>query len=380
MPTAKVMPPQVVFNLFSLEELITHILGNTPAGLVASESGRSRSTVENWFRTNAISKLMAVVAKLLPESASDELRCYLTGQFPYPSNMGGLLYPQLGEIWSEYRTSLKQLHNVEVFEVSNREHFPARGAASLIEAILAAHEVCPRTPPQAVRAEAHTIMAGRLKELESDWERGVATAFFHQLAALDIDACQSNFAGRQIRMLLPLVFPSRRPGLTGKLYIPPELNLLELMYCAVMGEFEAPTLKEMLGTLDVDLETKFRGKHRRGTFRLDDYYLLTKHWWKQSPQREVVPEPSGVEVQRRNAFLLMLFVAAKVCSFVFKDVPDDAHLDAITQRFLSNYREAWRFQVVVRGLNPAAGQPWEGSHVQKLLFRRSTALEAALTA
>jgi hypothetical protein len=379
MPTTKVMPSQVVFNLFSLEVLITHVLGNTPAGLVANESGRSRSTVENWFRTNAISKLMAVVGKLLPEAARDELHRFVTGQFPYPSNMGGIFYPQMGEVWSEYRTSLKHFHNVEIFEISNREHFPTRGAAHLIEAILAAREVCPRTPPQAARAESHTVMAGRLQELESDWEGSVATAFFHQLAALDIDACQSNFAGKQVRMLLPLMFPSRRPGLTDTLYVPPELNLLELMYCAVMGEFDAPTLKEMLGTLDVDLETKFRGKHRRGTFRLDDYYFLTRHWWKQSPLRDVMPEPSDMETQRRSSFLLVLFVAAKVCSFVFKEVPDDT-LDAATQRFLSNYRKAWRFQVAVRGIDPSAGQPWEGSHVQQLLCRRSAALEAALTA
>lgn len=361
MPTSGLIASQAVFNIFSLEDLVTHVFGKTLAGLVANETGRSRSTVENWFKTQAISKLVTAIGNLLPETSRDALHHYFTGQFPYPSNLGGLLYPQLGDLWFEYRCSLKQLHNMEAFELANREHFPTQEAAPLIAAILAAREVRLGTSPEEGRRGPRTVTAGRLTELESDWEKVVATAFFHQLAALDIDACQSNFAGKKVRMLLPLVFPSQRSGLTGTLYSSPELNLLELMYCAVMGVFDAPTQKEMFSTLDADMETKYRGKLRWGTFRLDDYYSLTTHWWRQRPLKAAMPEPSDEEAQRRSAFLLVLFVAARACSFVFQDVPHDDQLWAILHRFLNNYRDAWHFQVAVRGIDLAVGTPWEAT-------------------
>lgn len=369
---------RVVFNLFSLEELITHVVGATPAGVVQKETGRSRSTVENWFKTNAIGKILAAMGNALPEGAREAFHRYVTGQVPYPSNFGGLLYAQMADIWGEYRTCLKQFHNAEVLEFCNREHFPSHDAVPLVRAILEAENVCPAASPDEVRDGPRTVAAGRLQELESDWGRVVAVAFFHQLAALDIDACQSNFAGRQLRMLLPVVFPSRRAGLTGTLYSSPELNLLELAYCAVMEQFDPPTLDAMLECLDPDLETTHRGKHRRGSFRLNDYYVLTRHWWDMRPGEKDFPDPSAEDAQRREAFMAVLFFAAKVCSFIFKEAKDDDELDAVTRRFLSNYRAAWKFQAGVRGIDLSAGSPWDESHVQKLLADRVGALEGAM--
>lgn len=369
---------RVVFNLFSLEEVLTHVVGATPAGVVQKETGRSRSTVENWFKTNAFGKILAALGKALPEGAREAFHRYVTGQVPYPSIFGGLLYAQMGDIWNEYRTCLKQFHNAEVLEFCNREHFPSHGAVPLVRAILEAEDVCPAVSPDELRNGARTVAAGRLQELESDWGRVVAVAFFHQLAALDIDACQSSFAGRQLKMLLPVVFPSRRRGLTGALYCSPELNLLELVYCAVMEQLEPPTLDAMLECLDPDLETTYRGKHRRGTFRLNDYYALARCWWGIRLEGKDIPYPSTLDGQRREAFMAALFFTAKVCSFIFKEERDDHQLDAAIQRFLRNYRAAWHFQVRLRGVDLSAGSPWDGSLSHQLLAYRVRALEDAM--
>lgn len=365
---------RVVFNLFSLEGLLIHVVGVTPAGVVQKETGRSRSTVENWFKTNAFGKILAALGNSLPEGAREAFHRYVTGQIPYPSSVGGLLYAQMGGIWNEYRTCLRQFHNVEAFEFSNREHFPTHDAMPLVRAILEAENVCPSASPDEVRNGARTVAAGRLQELESDWERVVAVVFFHQLAALDIDACQSVFAGKQLKMLLPVVFPTRRTGLTGTLYSSPELNLLELVYCAVMEQLEPPTLDAMLECLDPDFETTYRGKHRRGTLRLNDYYVLARCWRDIRLEGKDIPYLSALDGQRREAFMAALFFTAKVCSFIFKEERDDQRLDTAIQRFLRNYRAAWLFQVRVRGIDLSAGSPWNESHSQKLLANRIGAL------
>lgn len=369
---------RVVFNLFSLEGLLIHVVGVTPAGVVQKETGRSRSTVENWFKTNAFGKILTAIGNALPERAREAFHRYVTGQVPYPSTLGGYLYAQMGDAWADYRTCLKQFHNAEVLELSNREHFPSHDEAPLIRAILDAEDVCPSVPPQQLRGEPRTVTAGRLQELESDWERVVAVAFFHQLAALDLDACQSNFPGLQLKMLLPVVFPSRRKGLTGALYSAPELKLMELAYCLVNEKFDPPTLNSMLACLDPDLETTYRGKHRRGTFRLNDYYFLARYWWQGREAGTDIPESSELDEQRHDAFMAVLYLTAKVCSFLFNDEQDEQRLDAVILRFLSNYRAVWQFQAGVRGIDLSVGTPWSGSHTQELLARRVSALEEAL--
>ncbi|MDP2226080.1 MAG: hypothetical protein Q8J78_01190, partial [Moraxellaceae bacterium] len=189
--------------------------------------------------------------------------------------------------------------------------------------------------------------------------------------AMDIDCYQMVFPSYKPAMIFPIVTPGMRSRAGKDMIDMPERLLLNFIYCVVMQVEQPPTEPQLLKVTEpTGRYDYFRGKLKIGGLHFDDINELSTLWWKSKGGREI--PKSEEQANKEKDFAILIYVAARIFSFVFKDARTYEGFRSNYEEFSEFYYSLWRDEVTRRGLSLTEGKDWDDSVLARLVAASGT--------
>lgn len=356
------------FSVFALPGLVKHITGRALSGVIADALGLPPATAHRLVQPERAPLLIGRLASSPFVQSDDALRTYISGEFPYPSLLSGILYPNIPDIWSDYERTFKAHASTMTWEAAASARYGCLPQEAILRLL---HDLevsaVPAECPMAAALSEVPLPDQLTRWMEKDRTQAVQWPFFELMALLDLDLCRSRFPGYAPRMIFPAVMPTLRKDAVRPYLDKPERRLLDLVYCLYFETSKVPPLAVMVGKYDEAREGSIRGKLGEGTFGWADFVGLLDLWGHASTLKAEAGPFSKQDVQRREAVPLILFIASRIFSYVFDVVQGREDKEVILEAFYHRYYHSWRRLVVEQGLDEAKGRPWDDQPLAKLL-------------
>lgn len=379
----KQKPANIVFDLFSTDELMRHICGAAMPELVANMTQESPTNIRRWMEKGFPSEdRFEKFIDMFPEEAREHIKAVKDGNMAYPSPLGSYLSPALEEDWVQHKATLARLFRTAHLDLQISQfadHYPL---ASLVQCLWG----IPLNDEDKVPAKESTPPANTPAELIAEANQDRATIvrmnFFSTLASLDLEICRRLFPDHQPLMIFLTLLPSirKRKGMPRHI-VTPERKLADFLYCSIMDADYPPRVDDMLRLNSKDSPPQvwnsvalLKDRFKDGAVEWPDFNRLLNAWTTLlPPERGKIDHRSPSEWAILNLckpecdFLRLMFAAMKAFSFAFKRAhgrKSEAQLNA----FRTAYIDAWHGRVRFHGIELEKGKPWEETRLQRIIF------------
>lgn len=353
----------VVFNIFTLPELISHIAGRSIVGVLAQELSIPRSTMERWWKDEDLKR----IDQAMIDNASSELLSVVepvrNGELSYLSSLGGYAYSGLRSNLSDFDCSLRYLHQFELAEYHHRNNVNRWASNWLLQSI---HSM--ELGVFDSRRANETAVEYALRIINESRGKIISDVFFKIMVSLDIDVCRLCFPGYQLAMVFPIAMPELRQGKVAPYWASSDRKLVDYLYSCISKKSYPPEgddLWECFG--GGKLENFYAGKVKRKTLSEDDIHSLCEYWFAYYRDGKVQGNIEAPAVREEMVFIFIMHLAAKVFDFVFDEFHKEFDKDKLESNFIEKYHRAWQSEVSHRGLDVNNGKAWGDSLATRLI-------------
>ncbi len=355
----------IVFNLFTspklLEPIIEKIIEQSVVGAISDMTHLPRGTVDSILKRDDYQTLQFHLERSIVDEEYQALIKTMSQRDIPLSGLAGFLVSVLSDQGvSSVGLTLSQLSKFEDAELYYREKLDGMPVEETLRAITSPIQNRVPYPENFPLAENEKLswVRDNHRQLSKD-------TFMIQMVTMDIDCYQMVFPSYKPAMIWPLVMPNIRSRADKDVIDMPDKLLLNFIYCVVMEVEQPPTERELLSvTVPTGRYDYYQGKIKRNGLLFSDFIELSSLWRRSKKGGELTSEE---KTNKESDFAILIYVAARIFSFVFRDARAYEGFRSNYEEFSDLYYSVWRDEVTRRGLSLTEGKDWDDSVLARLV-------------